>query len=422
VSAEPRTRRRHGGAALAAAPPARRRAWSIVAALGITETVSWGVVYYAFAAFLVPMEHDLGYSATQLTGAFSMALLIAGAAGIVVGRYLDAHSPRGLMTAGSVAATLLVVAWSQIDGLATFYLVWAALGLVMAAILYEPAFVVLAKWFAQPDERRRAMTALTLVAALASFIFLPLSQALIEAHGWRDALLVLAAVLGIITIPLHALVLRPAAAPSRSGRERGSSAHQARDVLRSQQFWLLTAAFFLATTTGIAMTIHAIPYLLERGYSPSFTAFAVGLVGFSQIPGRVVYVLLGGRVSPRLALPAVFLFIAVGIAALTIVDGAALVIVALVLLGMGNGMTTLARATVIADRYGAAAYGQIAGVAASATTAARAVGPVTAAAYAGATSYPTLIWTLAAVTLVAGLLAYRSEPTQGHLRRQGAEA
>jgi MFS family permease len=82
-----------------------------------------------------------------------------------------------------VVATLLVVAWSQVHGLVAFYLVWAGLGLVMAAILYEPAFVVLAKWFPQPDERRRAMTALTLVAALASFIFLPLSQALIAAHA-----------------------------------------------------------------------------------------------------------------------------------------------------------------------------------------------------------------------------------------------
>ena len=46
----------------------------------------------------------------------------------------------------------------------------------MALVLYEPAFIVLAKHFSEPDERRRAMTALTLVAALASFIFLPLSR------------------------------------------------------------------------------------------------------------------------------------------------------------------------------------------------------------------------------------------------------
>ena len=60
------------------------------------------------------------------------------------------------------------------------------------------------------------MTAMTLVAALASFVFLPLSQALINAHGWRDALLVLAVINAVVTVPLHALVLRP----SRRLRER----------------------------------------------------------------------------------------------------------------------------------------------------------------------------------------------------------
>ena len=113
-------------------------------------------------------------------------------AGVVVGRHLDRHSPRTLMTAGSIAGAGLVVAWSQVDGLVAFYALWFAIGLVMAAVLYEPAFTVLAKHFHDAPERRRAMTAMTLVAALASFIFLPLSQALIDAYGWRDALLVLA--------------------------------------------------------------------------------------------------------------------------------------------------------------------------------------------------------------------------------------
>ena len=52
-------------------------------------------------------------------------------------------------------------------------------------------------------------------------------------------------------------------------------------------------------------------------------------------------------------------------------------------LGMGNGMATLARATAIADLYGAAAYGTIAGVAGAMTTGARAAGP-SPAVYAGA--------------------------------------
>ena len=86
----------------------------------------------------------------------------------------------------------------------------------MAAVLYEPAFTVLAKHFPAAAERRRAMTALTLVAALASFIFLPLAQALIEAYGWRDALLVLAVILAVD----HRAAARARAAPARPRRRR----------------------------------------------------------------------------------------------------------------------------------------------------------------------------------------------------------
>ena len=164
----------------------RSRAWAIVGALSVTETVSWGVLYYAFAVFLVPMQADLGASAAQLSGAFSLAVLVSAVAGIAVGRFLDRHSPRLLMTAASLAGALLVLAWSRVDGLGVYYAIWIGIGLVMAAVLYEPAFTVVAKWFPDPAERRRALTAMTLVAALASFIFLPLTQALIDAYGWRE--------------------------------------------------------------------------------------------------------------------------------------------------------------------------------------------------------------------------------------------
>lgn len=386
----------------------RTRGWGIVGALSVTETVSWGILYYAFAVFLIPMQRDLGFSTAELTGAYSLALLVSAVAGIGVGRWLDRRSPRGLMTAGSVAGTLLVLAWSQVDGLAAFYVLWVAIGLVLAIVLYEPAFTVVAKWFPDPGERRRALTALTLVAALASFIFMPLSQALIDAHGWRDALVILAVVLGAVTIPLHAVALRRAPGAGRSPSAASPSVG-ARDALRSAPFWLLSSAFFLGTFTGIAMTVHAIPFLLERGYGAAFAAFAVGLVGISQIPGRIVFALIGARLPRELAVSAVFVLIGGGIAVLTGLDATAAVIAGLVLLGMGNGMATLARATAIADLYGGTAYGTINSVAAAGTTGARAAGPVVAAVYAAALGYGALLWTLAGIAAVAALLAYRAE-------------
>jgi hypothetical protein len=72
-------------------------------------------------------------------------------------------------------------------------------------------------------------------------------------------------------------------------------------------------------------------------------------------------------------------------------------------------MATLARATAIADLYGGASYGAINSVAAVGTTGARAAGPVGAAVYAAAAGYDALLWSLVAITLVAGALAFRAE-------------
>jgi Major Facilitator Superfamily len=116
--------------------------------------------------------------------------------------------PRLLMTSGSILAAALMLAWSHVSTLLELYLVFAGLGVAMALVLYEPAFVVITRWF--QVRRNAALTTLTLIAAFASFIFSPLTGRLVAAYGWRDAVTVLAAVLAVLTIPLHAVVLRPA--------------------------------------------------------------------------------------------------------------------------------------------------------------------------------------------------------------------
>ena len=54
----------------------------VVAALAITTTVSYGVLYYAFSVVLEPMRTDLRISTTAATGALTLASLTsAGCAG-----------------------------------------------------------------------------------------------------------------------------------------------------------------------------------------------------------------------------------------------------------------------------------------------------------------------------------------------------
>jgi predicted MFS family arabinose efflux permease len=144
----------------------------------------------------------------------------------------------------------------------------------------------------------------------------------------------------------------------------------------------------------------------------------------SQIPGRVLFGPLAGRLREPLATAAVFALVAVGIGLVVGLRGTAAVLTGLVLVGMGNGMATLARATIIADRYRPGAYATIAGVAASVTTAARAAGPIAAALWASLVGYSALLWTLSALAALAAALGYRAQraPRPQHLRGRGRAA
>ena len=86
--------------------------WRMVRALAVTETISYGVLYYSFAAFLLPMQHSLGFSQTALTGAFSLSVLVTGAGAIPAGAWLDCCGARGLMTAGSLLGAGSVLVWA----------------------------------------------------------------------------------------------------------------------------------------------------------------------------------------------------------------------------------------------------------------------------------------------------------------------
>ena len=98
----------------------------------------------------------------------------------------------------SLAAGLLVL-WALVPTLWMTYVVWAALGLCMAAILYEPVFAIVGRAFDDPQGRLRAIATGTVTGGLASTAFLPGTSALVTQLGWQGAVIALAAIAFLLT-------------------------------------------------------------------------------------------------------------------------------------------------------------------------------------------------------------------------------
>lgn len=398
--------------------------WVLVITLGVTETISWGVLYYAFTVYLAPMGDELGWSRGAITGAFSLAVLLAGLAAVPVGGWLDRHGPRLLMSLGSIVATFLVIAWSRVSSLPALYVLWAAIGLTMAATLYDPAFATASRWF---DRRRvQALTVITLMAGFASTIFIPLAGALVQLQGWRDSLLTLAAILALGTILPHMLLLRrlpqdlglhpdglPASdEPRRASRENDMPVGQA---IRHTSFRWLTAAFWLATITTAAVSIHLLPYLQDRGYDPTFAAAVVGSLGAMQVLARLTLTPFGTRISPRALGIGVLALQPIALVILLLVPTTPGLLVFVLLFGAQRGLSTLVRPALVADLYGVIRFASIAGVLQFSLAFAQSLAPFGAGvAYDALHSYEPVFWglTFVAALAVLALLPARREPAE----------
>jgi MFS family permease len=396
--------------------------WVLAVMLGITQTITWGIVYYGFSSFMPALEADLGWSRGQMSGALSVAMLLSGLAAAPVGHWLDHHGPRLLMTLGSVAAVVLLVALSQVNSLPQFYVIWALLGLVMATVLYEPAFVVITAWFER--QRTRAMMIVTLMAGLASTIFFPVAAWLIDLLGWRPALLTLAVFLAVTTIVPYALLLRrrpedigqhldgdPAPHPSRAAA-RHVQKLSVGAALRQPSFRWLAVAFSLNSVASIAVYTHLIAYMLDRGFEPTLAATLSGLVGAMQVVGRIILGGLGDRVPLRINAAVVLGLQPLAFLSLLLIPGFAGLVIFVILFGASRGAVTLVRPAFVADIYGRERYGTIAGALAAFVMIATAAAPLSGGvAYDFFGEYNPLLWMFAGLSMLASglVLLVRAE-------------
>ncbi|ANY77671.1 hypothetical protein BB934_05010 [Microvirga ossetica] len=343
--------------------PSGSMPWRFVSALSFTQLISYGTLFYAFALIIEPMERELGWSKSELTAAFSLALTSSAFFAVPVGRLIDRGYGRAVMTGGSILAALLLALWALTEHYLAFALIWLAMGAAMSSVFYEPGFAVLATRLGLLT--RRGITIMTLVGGFASTVFIPLTHLLIEAYGWRVALLILAALnIGICAL-LHATSIPPA--PVRAQHRGGSAVAppttNPRWILAKPAFWLFVATNVLLGIISTGIPVHLIPILLERGFTLDAAVAAYAVIGPAQVLARF----LTGFGERAMSLRGIgVLTMALSVLAFLVLPfipaGSWLILGFAGFFGASNGMITIVRALLPPELFGRDNYGAIQGM------------------------------------------------------------
>ena len=337
-----------------------------ISALGAAQICSWGTLFYGFPLIAEAMRVELGWSKPTLYGAATLGMLLAGLAAYPVGAAIDRGHGRTLMAGASVAAGLLMAAWSQVESLTAFYVVLAALGCMQAATLYEPAFAVIARRVG-PLNARKGITALTLWGGFASTVFIPIIQYVIETEGWRGALLMMAGVNIFVCGGLYAFAIdpardaaTPASAPDTPPPATGRAAVRA--AMRRPSYWGLLLAWASYAFAFSSLTYHFFPLLLERGLDAAGAVAVLAVIGPAQVAGRVLIRAFAPDAPVRRLGSAIVIVFPLAIAGFAFAPADVLLIGAVAAIyGAANGMITIVRGMAVPEMVSREGYGAVNG-------------------------------------------------------------
>jgi MFS family permease len=382
-------------------------------AIGFGQLVNWGILYFAFSVLMIPLEESFAAPRWLVAGAFSFGLLVSAAAAPTVGRLTDRGHGPAAMRAGGLLGAVLLITWVFVPTLWMTYVIWGALGLCMAAILYEPVFAIVGKAFADPEGRLRAIATVTVLGGLASTAFLPGTQALVNRVGWRGTVVVLAIALALTTMIVSQIAFRDLAWSARSLREAltGNETHEAITLRGLSRLALI---FAISIVVNAAVSSNLVAALIDRGLAPTLAATVAGTFGIMQVPGRLLMTNRSFTPHPLSLLIFSFVLQVVGLMTL-MVHGTAAMWGGVIMFASGAGLTTLARPFLVLHEYGPENAGYANGVIARSQQLARAAGPVAAAAMAGITGYGAVFATCGGLLAAAVFVSMTAPAKPSHL-------
>ncbi|MDO1584814.1 arsenite efflux MFS transporter ArsK [Rhizobium oryzicola] len=330
-----------------------------IAALGITQIIGYGTLYYSFSILAPDMARDFGWSVDWVFGFLSAALFMSGLTAPYAGRLMDRFGTGRVMALGSVAASLSLMLCALAPNRVIFLLGILLTELSANLVQYGAAFAMLVE--IGPRQGARSITYLTLIAGFASTIFWPFTTFLHEHLAWHQVYWLFAAFNLLICLPLHVWL---SLYRRGGGRVLSASDATARSVagllpLNAQKhsFRLMLAGMGLIAFVNTALLFHLVPVLRGLGLGEAAVLVAT-LFGPAQVLSRFTNMIFGKNLSVlHLAvLTAVLPPLAILVLVLSYPWTFGSILFAIVF-GFGSGLSSIVAGTLPLSLFGSEGYG-----------------------------------------------------------------
>ena len=410
--------------------------WWIVLSGTAIMSLMGAFSYYGMGVFFNSIKDDLGWSAAALGAALSLARIQGGVLAPGVGFLIDRYGSQRLVLIGVVLSGLGFILLGQTMSVIYFYIIFIFLvqGGVSAGMGNAPMAAV-TNWFSR--RRATALGVMNLGLSFGGILALPLAQ-IIQAFGWRTALVFAGATIWIVGIPLSFVIRhRPEdygylpdgdKPEERSGDGDFPGAQAPQEVtyspwqaVKTQAFWSIALMFSARHFVTGSVALFLIPLLQERGMSLTDAAAVLSLMALIGMPGRVGFAWLGDRYDKRLVIGFCFLFQSVGIILFTALGDTLGIIFFLVLYSPTySGVLPLIPA-IQADYFGREWFATIRGLMTPVATLSVVLGPIVVASIRDFTgSYEPAFAALGVSNILALVFVAITRPPRGEAFRSAA--
>ena len=384
----------------------RYAGWPIALAAFVGVMVSFApIVPYTFSLFLNPLHAAFGWKREAIGGTFALAAITVALVSPGIGILLDRFAPRRIILPSILVFALALASLSMLgSNIHRFYLTYFVLGLVANGTAQFAYTRTILTWFRK--HRGFALALILTGSGTGSILIPPVTQWVIDHHGWRDAYVMLGGI-ALLGLPLTALLVRNRPVPAERLDESLASGVTVGTAMTSAPFWILAAIIMLSAFSENGLVTNMAAILTERGIATSSAALALSVRGGAGIVGRLFTGLLIDRLPPQRIQTFILLLTVAGILILAFAATSPIALVGSALLGIGLGSEADVAPYLLARYFGRKHFSVLYGLTWTAYAVGGATGPmVVGHLYDRAGSYlPIFIVGLACVALVAAILS-----------------